>query len=136
MTELEKINNIAKEGNKRLSNVFTFKNKLKEINDGNSNNIVKKNLNYFYKADLKRKSDLTAADLNKEKKNLKTLKRKKTIVTENNIDLNFDTNKEEDKELSKEESENSSFSSNFSLSSIISLKKIGDESKEEEKKKK
>ena len=135
MTELEKINKIAKEGNKRLSNVFTFKNKLKEINDGNSNNIVKKNLNYFYKTDLKRKSDLTAADLNKEKKNLKTLKRKKTIVTENNIDLNFDTNKEEDKELSKEESENSSFSSNFSLSSIISLKKIGDESKEEEKKK-
>ena len=135
MTELEKINKIAKEGNKRLSNVFTFKNKLKEINDGNSNNIVKKNLNYFYKTDLKRKSDLTAADLNKGKKNLKTLKRKKTIVTENNIDLNFDTNKEEDKELSKEESENSSFSSNFSLSSIISLKKIGDESKEEEKKK-
>ena len=135
MTELEKINNIAKEGNKRLSNVFTFKNKLKEINDGNSNNIVKKNLNYFYKNDLKRKSDLKTDDLNKGKKNLKTLKRKKTIVTENNIDLNFDTNKEEDKELSKEESENSSFSSNFSLSSIISLKKIGDESKEEEKKK-
>ena len=135
MTELEKINKIAKEGNKRLSNVFTFKNKLKEINDGNNNNIVKKNLNYFYKTDLKRKSDLTTDDINKAKKNLKTFKRKKTIVTENNIDLNFDTNKEEDKELSKEESENSSFSSNFSLSSIISLKKIGDNSKEEEEKK-
>ena len=136
MTELEKINKIAKEGNKRLSNVFTFKNKLKELNDANNNNnsVVKKNLNYFYKTDLKRKSDLTTADLNEGKKNLKTLKRKKTIVTENNIDLNFDTNKEEDKELSKEESENSSFSSNFSLSSIISLKKIGDESKEDEKK--
>ncbi len=136
MTELEKINKIAKEGNKRLSNVFTFKNKLKELNDANNNNnsVVKKNLNYFYKTNLKRKSDLTTADLNEGKKNLKTLKRKKTIVTENNIDLNFDTNKEEDKELSKEESENSSFSSNFSLSSIISLKKIGDESKEDEKK--
>ena len=133
MTELEKISKIAKEGNKRLSNVFTFKNKLKELNDGNNNNnIVKKNLNYFYKNEIKRKSDLIASDLNKGKKI--PLKRKKTIVTENNIDLNFDMNKENDKELSKEESENSSFSSNLSLSSIISLKKIGDDSKEPENK--
>ena len=101
MTELEKISKIAKEGNKRLSNVFTFKNKLKELNDGNNNNnIVKKNLNYFYKNEIKRKSDLIASDLNKGKKI--PLKRKKTIVTENNIDLNFDMNKENDKELSKE----------------------------------
>ena len=132
MTELEKISKIAKEGNKRLSNVFTFKNKLKELNDGNNNNVVKKNLNYFYKNEIKRKSDLIASELNKGKKI--PLKRKKTIVTENNIDLNFDINKENDKELSKEESENSSFSSNFSLSSIISLKKIGDDSKEPENK--
>ena len=132
MTELEKISKIAKEGNKRLSNVFTFKNKLKELNDGNNNNVVKKNLNYFYKNEIKRKSDLIASELNKGKKI--PLKRKKTIVTENNIDLNFDMNKENDKELSKEESENSSFSSNLSLSSIISLKKIGDDSKEPENK--
>ena len=49
MSELEKINKIAKEGDKRLSNVLTFKNKLKEINDKNDNG-DKKNMNYFYKS--------------------------------------------------------------------------------------
>ena len=132
-TELEKINKITKEGNKRLSNVFTFKNKLKEVNEGNANNVVKKNLNYFYKTELKRKSDIINTDVNKGKKLIKNLKRKKTIITENNIDLNFEKNKENDKEISKEDSENSSFSSNFSLSSIISLKKVGEESKEKNK---
>ena len=137
ITELEKINKIAKDGNKRLSNVFSFKNKLKELNEPNTNtntnNIVKKNLNYYYKTELKRKSDLNNENTTKGKKFIKTLKRKKTIVTENNIDLNFDENKENDKEISKEEIENSSFSSNFSLSSIISLKKIAEESKDEKK---
>ena len=130
MSELEKINKIAKEGNKRLSNVLTFKNKLKEINDQNDNG-DKKNMNYFYKSELKRKNELT--NYNNKKVDDKTFKRKKTIVTENNIDLNFHTNKEN--ENYKEPSENSSISSNFSLSSIISLKKIGDDSKEEEEKK-
>ena len=125
MTELEKINKIAKEGNQRLSNVFTFKNKLKEINDPNNNG--KKNEN-----DLKRKNELNNEEEKKEKKVIKTLLKKKTIVTENNIDLNFDMNQENDKENSKEdESENSSISSNFSLSSIISLKKIGDDTKDD-----
>ena len=130
MSELEKINKIAKEGDKRLSNVLTFKNKLKEINDQNDNGDKKNNMNYFYKSEFKRKRELTNYN---NKKVDKTLKRKKTIVTENNIDLNFDTNKEN--ENYKEPSENSSISSNFSLSSIISLKKIGDDSKEEEEKK-
>ena len=58
MSELEKINKIAKEGDKRLSNVLTFKNKLKEINDQNDNG-DKKNMNYFYKSELKRKNELT-----------------------------------------------------------------------------
>ena len=131
MSELEKINKIAKEGSKRLSTVFTFKNKLKEINEQNTS-IIKKNLNYFYKSELKRKSDLTSYDSD-GKKGKKTFKRQKTIVTENNIDLNFD--KDKGNENFKQPSENSSISSNFSLSSIISLKKIGDDSKEDEEKK-
>ena len=60
--------------------MFTFKNKLKEINDQNTS-IVKKNLNYFYKSELKRKSDLTGYDSD-GKKEKKTFKRQKTIVTE------------------------------------------------------
>lgn len=131
MTELEKINKIAKEGNQRLSNVFTFKNKLKEINDTNNNNIVNK-----YENDLKGKNELNKEEEKKEKKVIKTLFKKKTIVTENNIDLNFDMNPENDKDNSKvEESENSSISSNFSLSSIISLKKIGDDTKDDKEEK-
>ena len=126
MSELEKINKIAKEGNKHLTNVFSFKNKLKELNDANAN-MIKKDF------ELKRKSELNKENIETGKKVVKTLLRKKTIVTENNIDLNFDMNKENNKEISKEESDNSSFSSNLSLSSFISLKKIGEESKEEKK---
>ena len=50
MSELEKINKIAKEGNKHLTNVFSFKNKLKELNDANAN-MIKKDF------ELKRKSE-------------------------------------------------------------------------------
>ena len=134
MTELEKISKIAKEGNQRLSNVFTFKNKFKEINDPNKG---KKNENDLNNNDIQKKTDLNNEEEKKEKKVIKTLLKKKTIVTENNIDLNFDMNQENDKENSKvEESENSSISSNFSLSSIISLKKIGDDTKDDDKEEK
>ena len=133
LTELEKINKIAKEGNKRLSNVFSFKNKLKEMNDTNANPLAKKNLNQYYKTELRRQKEAPEEEIKKEKKKSKILLRKKTIVTENNIDLNFDMNKEDGKENEKEPLDNSSTSSNFSLSSIISLKKIGEDSKEEKK---
>ena len=103
---------------------MNLKNKLKELNDENkdNNDKVKKNLNEYYKTELRKKKE--DEDENKKKEKMaKTLLRKKTIVTENKIDLNFNINKEDD----KEESGNSSSSSNFELSSIISLKKIGDD---------
>ena len=133
MTQIETLNQIAEEGSNRLSTVL--KNKLKEEKEKNqiSNNNVKKNLENFYKTDLKKKKskELEEDNKNKGKTAIKTLKRKKTIVTENKIDLNF--NNENNKDSSKEiiESENSSTSSNFELSSIISLKKIGEEQKED-----
>ena len=134
IAQIENLNQIAEEGSKRLNNVL--KNKLKDINEQNqiSNNNVRKNLENFYKTDLKKKkSKEIEEDNNKKGKSaIKTLKRKKTIATENNIDLNFHINNENDKDSSKEiiESENSSTSSNFELSSVISLKKIGDDAKE------
>lgn len=136
LAEIEKINKITKDGDKRLSTVLTFKNKLKDLNNMNSmnpNDIVGKNSKNYYNTEIKKKEDKIDLDIKKQKKTpIKTLLRKKTIVTENNIDLNFDMENDKDKENSKEEegSEHSDISSNFSLSSIISLKKIGEDSKD------
>ena len=133
MTQIETINKISEEGSNRLSTVL--KNKLKDLNEQNN---AKKNLENIYKTDLKKKNiKENEEDNNKKGKTiLKTFKKKKTIVTENNIDLNFNVNNGNGKDSSKEiiESENSSTSSNFELSSIISLKKIGDDTKEEKTK--
>ena len=97
-------------------------------------------MNDFYKNDLNKKNGIINGEDNKNKKKTKNSKNKKTIVTENNIDLNFDMNNGGNKVLNEEESEDSSSSSDFSLSSIISLKKIGydtkDENDEKEKKEK
>ena len=132
LEELDTINQIAEEGSNRLDKVLNLKNKLKELNDENkdNNNKVKKNLNEYYKTELRKKKQDEEENKKKEKM-AKTLLRKKTIVTENKIDLNFNMNKEDD----KEESGNSSSSSNFELSSIISLKKIGDDNKDNEENK-
>ena len=133
MTQMETLNKIAEEGTNRLNNVF--KKKMEDLNE--QNNGVKKNLNNFYKTDLrKKKNDDMGQDAKKGKSSVKTLLRKKTIVTENNIDLNFNFNKEKGKDSSKEIEEigNSSSSSNFELSSVISLKKIGDDTKEDKTK--
>ena len=130
ITELEKINKIAKEGNQRMSNVFSFKTKFKGGQD-KEENIENKNMNDFYKNDINKKNGIINGEDNKNKKKTKNSKNKKTIVTENNIDLNFDMNNGGNKVLNEEESEDSSSSSDFSLSSIISLKKIGDDTKDE-----
>ena len=88
-------------------------------------------MNDFYKNDLNKKNGIINGEDNKNKKKTKNSKNKKTIVTENNIDLNFDMNNGGNKVLNEEESEDSSSSSDFSLSSIISLKKIGEDTKDE-----
>ena len=133
MTQMETLNKIAEEGTNRLNNVF--KKKMEDLNE--QNNGVKKNLNNFYKTDLrKKKNDDLGQEPKKGKNSVKTLLRKKTIVTENNIDLNFNFNKEKGKDSSKEIEEigNSSSSSNFELSSVISLKKLGDDTKDDKTK--
>ena len=136
----------------RRKSMFDFKNKNQLIPQNNISlekklnktkiknvevqpDINKKNENSKIKEEEKKDSDMI----------IKHIKKKKIIITENNIDLNFDTTKNKGKNKSKENENkeeleslsSSSSSSGFSCSSMtISLHKVKDIEKEKEKEKK
>jgi hypothetical protein len=69
LTEIEKINKITKDGDKRLSTVLTFKNKLKDLNNMNSmnpNDIVGRNSKNYYNTEIKKKEDKIDLDIKKQ----------------------------------------------------------------------